>query len=492
MSSEAPFDPCRQWLGIDAVDLGDARRVLGVKPDERDPVVVRRAAEARLSLLRQISPGPFERARAGLVTRVEESRDKLLAEIASAGAQAAPRVERFSMPPPPSSFAGAAPPTPLAAAGPVAPAPWAPTGAAAPRVPPPPPPPAPPPPVPGTPGGDQIRIRTAVYRKETPVAGIIALMLLLAGAAGGLAYYKIEMDKKRAAAATLKREIAKSTVEQPVAPAKPAKRDPVSNMTRVDGRTPVPPPGGKSDDPDEDKPFAVPDPDGKPMVKPGRPGRGMKGRDADGEADAEAMKPDKKPEAKPEPRPAPKPEGPTAEEKAALAKLDEPLREALAALRDKDGDKAVEILKAAAGDFRAGPAAARLRRWQQLAQYTKGFYGFRDKALAAVKTGNEFDVNNQKVAIVEADDDKIIYRSAGGNKTVARDKLPAGIVLAIVTNWFDKSAANHLYLGAYHLTKAETDVDRARGDFETATAGGADASELLPLLDDPLFQEKGE
>ena len=84
MPNDAPFDPCRQWLGIDAVDLGDARRVLGVRPDERDPLVVLRAAEARLSLLRRISPGPFERARAGLVTRVEEAREKVLAEIAAA------------------------------------------------------------------------------------------------------------------------------------------------------------------------------------------------------------------------------------------------------------------------------------------------------------------------------------------------------------------------------------------------------------------------
>jgi hypothetical protein len=350
--------------------------------------------------------------------------------------------------------------------------------------------------VPRTPGGDQIRIRTAVYRKETPVAGIIALMLLLAGAAGGLAYYKMEMDKKGAAAATQKREIAKSEADEPGAPAKPAKRDPVSTMTRVEGRTPVPPPGMNSDDGDEDKPFAVPAPDEKPMVKPGRPGRGMKGIKGDYEGDAGAMKPDAKPDmkpdAKPEPRPTPKPEGPTAEEKAALAKLDEPLREALAALRDKDGDKAVRILRAAGGDFRKGPAAERLRRWQQIVQYAKGFFGFREKALAAVKQGDEFDVNNQKVAIVEWDDRQVVYRSAGGNKTVARDKLPAGIVLAIVTAWFDDNAANHLYLGAYHLTKPETDIERARGEFETATAGGADASDLVPLLDDPLFQEKGE
>jgi hypothetical protein len=493
MPAEAPFDPCRQWLGIDAVDLGDARRVLGVKLDERDPLVVLRAAEARLALLRQISPGPFERARAGLITRVEEAREKLLGEIAAAGA-AAPKVERFSMPPPPSSFSGAAapqtagPPPPPAAAG----APWT---AAGPPVPPPPPPAVPaPPPVPGSPGGGQIRIRTAVYRKETPVAGIIALMLLLAGAAGGLAYYKMEADKQRAAAASRKSEVAKADPAVPPAPVKPVKRDPVSTMTRVDGRTPVPPPN-QQPDADEDRPFAVPAP-GENGERPGRGMRGRKGKgdDADGAA-PEDMKPAPAPKPaptppKPEPTP-PKPEPPSAEEKAALAKLDEPLREALAALRAKDGEKAVEILKEARGDFRKGPAAERLGRWRQLADYANGFFGFREKALGAVKTGNEFDVNNQKVAVVEVDDRKFVYRSAGGNKSVARDKIPAGIVLAIVTDWFDDKPANHLYLGAYHLTKPECDLDRARGEFEAATAGGADASELVPLLDDPLFQEQG-
>lgn len=103
MPAEAPFDPCRQWLGIDAVDLGDASRVLGVNRDERDPSAVLRAAEARLSHLRSLSPGPFERARAGLIARVEEARAKMLKEIAT-GDQTISPIPRFSMPPPPSSI----------------------------------------------------------------------------------------------------------------------------------------------------------------------------------------------------------------------------------------------------------------------------------------------------------------------------------------------------------------------------------------------------
>ncbi|MFM9195924.1 MAG: hypothetical protein ACKOWG_09315, partial [Planctomycetia bacterium] len=116
MPQEAPFDPCKQWLGIDAVHLGNARLVLGVAAQESDPRIVIRAADARLNLLRAIAPGPFELARASLVKRVEEAREKVLAEIAAGPVRAAvPTVDGFAMPPPPGQLAAtmatAAPPT---------------------------------------------------------------------------------------------------------------------------------------------------------------------------------------------------------------------------------------------------------------------------------------------------------------------------------------------------------------------------------------------
>jgi hypothetical protein len=86
----------------------------------------------------------------------------------------------------------------------------------------------------------------------------------------------------------------------------------------------------------------------------------------------------------------------------------------------------------------------------------------RQKALAAVKPGDEYDVKNQKVGVVEIDADTFIFRTAGGNKKVPRDKIPAGIVLAIVMQWFDANPANDLYIGAYHLAKPEPDPEKAR------------------------------
>lgn len=77
------FDPCREWLGIDADDLSDPRRVLGLPRSAGGAEAVMRAAEARLESLGRVSPGPFAKAHAALIRRVEEARDSMLGEAAS-------------------------------------------------------------------------------------------------------------------------------------------------------------------------------------------------------------------------------------------------------------------------------------------------------------------------------------------------------------------------------------------------------------------------
>ena len=99
--AQPSFDPCRQWLGIDAVDLGDPRRVLGLTAAETDPMVVLRAADARISRLKGLAPGPFAMARDALVRRVEESRETVLGEIARRQPAAPIGSRGFAMPPPP-------------------------------------------------------------------------------------------------------------------------------------------------------------------------------------------------------------------------------------------------------------------------------------------------------------------------------------------------------------------------------------------------------
>jgi hypothetical protein len=498
MPTDAPFDPCRQWLGIDAVHVGNARLVLGVSPQEADPLVVLRAAEARLNLLRAISPGPFEMARAGLIKRVEEAREKLLAEIAAIPPRP-PRADAavaFAMPAPPSQRVASEPPVPATRPGLGPGVPPAVPGAV--------------PPVPATvPGGEflgngggveTIAIRTTVYRKKTPVAGIVTALLALSAMAGGLFYYS--SSSKAKAKKSGERQAARA---EPAAarispePAKGRTSETADRSERKPAHMPAKMEEEKPADPTDDRAVSTSKPPSQRKERSRRPRPESEPDPQPEEARAaeEAAMP-----AVPPPQPAapPKPadaDSVAGEEKPAEAmaeddgQLDAALAEVLEAIQRQEYDTVTRLLAAASkqtGGRRSGSAASqRIESWQQLATYAKGFTDYRQKALAAVKPGDEFDVKNQKVGVVEADDEKFIYRSAGGNKTVPRDKIPAGIVLAIVMQWFDSNPANDLYLGAYHLAKPEPDPTRAREHWERAEAAGADASGLMPLLDDPVF-----
>ena len=454
MPTNAPLDPCKQWLGIDAVDLGNARLVLGVSPQEADPLVVLRAAEARLNLLRAISPGPFAMARAGLIQRVEEAREKLLAEIAASPPQPQTGAAvAFAMPAPPSQRAA-----PAAAVPPV------------------------PPTVPGgafhSDGGgvETIAIRTTVYRKKTPVAGIALTVLALSALAGWLVYSnvygKLKGGKPNTAKSAERHTAHVETAADPVRP-------PQKNSRRA----------GKDDDaptdPTSDRAVSTSKPPSQRMerTRPSRPKPEPEEEPMPAEEKpAEINRVNEKPE---EDKPA---DAPPAEAMAkADSRLDATLAEALESLRREEDDTVTRLLAVASKQADGDDAKQRVTGWKLLATYYKGFLDYREKALAAVKPGDEYDVKNQKVGVVEVDDEKFIYRTAGGNKTVARDKIPAGIVLAIVMQWFDANPANDLYLGAYHLAKPEPDPERAREHWQQALAAGADASGLLPLLDDPVF-----
>lgn len=171
------------------------------------------------------------------------------------------------------------------------------------------------------------------------------------------------------------------------------------------------------------------------------------------------------------------------------SEIETAIASASAAIRTSDFDTADALLASALEGGRSMPAKRRVADWQTLAQYARGFAGFREKAIAAVNPGDEYDVNGKKVGVVEIDDKKFIYRFQGRNKTTPRDKIPAGIAMAIVTTWFDERPDNHLFLGAYHATKPEPDLAKAQDHWERAEKGGINAEPLFRLLDDPLLQE---
>jgi hypothetical protein len=569
--SQAAFDPCRQWLGIDAVELGDPRRVIGVSPGESDPLAVLRAAESRLSLLRGLSAGPFELARNALLKRVEEAREAVLQQIAATPREAFPQPISFNMPPPPAGYA-VAPPGMAVPPPPVPPVPIPPVPAAAPAWIPPVPAAAPvaqpqdfvprsfpvwgdashdsPAPVNGAesePTGFAGPKVTPRYRKQSSSGGLLALIagLAVVAAALALAVFQPKPDK----------EPARRPAVQDVALEERRSREPdVERADDRDGRgdaeernrrkpraarqpQPVEEPIDSTSDkavstsespvrmemqPTDDEVVAAASPRAVPTTRTGRNKTettakataddepvGRESPDTGEAMETPATEPgetaanapsrpapaddDATPTAPPAPAPgAPRPTAVSMEQKDepddAKLQIESMLATAYTALQRREFDTVDRTLAAAEKLASDRSSADRIARWRGFAHYAKEFFNYRDQALNSVEAGHEYDIDGKKIGVVEIDADKFIYRFKGRNKTASRDNIPSGIVLAIVSEWFDARPENQLFLGAYHLSKPECDLEAARSTWEMGQAAGADASQLLPLLDDPVIR----
>lgn len=181
-----------------------------------------------------------------------------------------------------------------------------------------------------------------------------------------------------------------------------------------------------------------------------------------------------------------KQEPPPADEPDVLAKIDDAVKRCLEAVSRREYDTAERAMKAVEGIAPEKREATRIAGWIELVTYAKGFYDYRNQAIAAMKPGDEYDVKSKKIAVVDVNDEAVTVKVAGQQKTWPRDDIPGAVVQAVVESWFDANPANQLYLGAYHFTKPEPDLEQAEACWSKAMIGGADASQLIPLLTDPV------
>jgi hypothetical protein len=318
-------------------------------------------------------------------------------------------------------------------------------------------------------GFGNISIRTTVYRKKTPVAGIALALLALAALAGGLGYYTFVIKGQRQLAGLDQLNSGKSGQEH-----KNKKKPSRAEREQEQAER-------------EQHEREQAEREQAEREQREREQREREQRERERERERHEREQNELEQEKNEQQPA--------KQDSKLQKnaqqLDDTLARLFDVMRSQDGepddDAVAELLAAASQQAADRQEKKRVAAWRELATYSKGFLGFRKQALAAVKSGDEYDVKNRKIAVVEADDKIFKYHDDGVNKTVAWDELPAGIMVAIVKQWFDGKPANDLYIGAYHATKPEPNPKLAREHWEKAEAGGADASGLLPLLDDPVF-----
>ncbi len=483
--SDAQFDPCKQWLGIDAVDLSDPRRVLGLLPSESDPLAVLRAAAARLTLLQGIAPGPFDIARNALLKRVEEAREAVLAQIATAPRAAMAVGPVLTMPRPPS--APALDPNKSPWDQPPAQDGWGPVTV------------------------------SRVRKQSAPAFSVGTLLLVLCGGAAILAcVYAMQQVVPARPTKKPSGEVVRANTpnapqppqdSQPTPSPRSKKRpppnedlppEPSSDRAVSTSGAPIKPPPARVPEPvAEPEPKPKPEPEPEPSPEPS-PEPEPKPKPAV-EKPAEEVPPftlkPAFPQTSPmpvEPNPADKPAKvvPPKQAQQAIDPFVQKLTDVLTSLQNQKFAAAAATLDQAAA--LPGVDDSRIQRWEKLVYYAKEFASYREQALAAVTADNNYEVNGIQIGVVEIDSEKFIYRAKGKNMTAARDKIPSAILITIVEDWFDAKPANNLFLGAYHATKPEIDIQKAREKWQRAQAGGAgnDAAMLLDILADPVLGDQ--
>jgi hypothetical protein len=467
-----PFDPCREWLGIDATDLKDPHRVLDIPPTVTDGDTIARLAEARLAILSQIAPGPFQKAHAALLMRVAEARDRLLATATWETDDEAPEEKSAALLPPPLPVSEPSPVevsipanVPLPASDPEPLSDALPASALAPVS-------YQPPllaeePEPAEDDDSPYDAVPIPFASDEPLAypgeptqtttksgggglGLFAIFLAIMIAGGYYAYKRFGVGQEAW-------DVAINTVVAPL----------------VD----LPLPG-------EAIPTA--DVDQQPPDLPGQ----------DPEPPATTSSPQQPPEP-PSPPPPSEPDPETkrriAEERARAAEfVNSSLQDAFDALKREDFDKADRAIEAASqyarDDFEAG---TRVERWRLLAAYARGYADFRTRAFRAASAGRDYEIDGRLIVVIEVSPTDFTYRLAGRNYTVARKTMSPVLEVGVVEAWFagGAKAANHFFLGARWLCKEPPNLTRARTAWQKAADGGEDAAPLMALLDDPITQE---
>lgn len=496
------FDPCREWLGIDAVSLGDPARVLGVPDGCRDAAVIGRAAEARLESLRRVTPGPFAKAHAALTARVEEARDALLAAAFSASPATPTTDQRPSFAPRGQSSAPASAPW-LTAADEPAPVP---TSFARPEV------------DAESPLGSPIR-RTAARGRSSSGAGglLLTAFALLAAAVAVMVFLVVRPDpfgtqvavKKPAPAAPDTHETKHPPGDPNPHPRQPAvvKHD---SATKNDARPPamaaqatggptaaqVDPGDVTRDDREAERirteaEARAREADRRRMEKEEQARREVEMAEQKAAAAAREAEEARRREE----MAAKEGDQQAAQERAKMQEsLTKALRDAYAALQRGEFDTADRMIAAAGnhvGDDVEG--ATRIERWRLLATYAREFVKFRDQAYTAANAGREYAVDGKPFAIIEITPDKFVYKLAGKIERASRETVDPRIAMAVVEGWFeaDGRAANHLFLGAQWLCLDPPNSARAKAEWRKAGDGGEQVEPLMALLDDPVIRRTG-
>jgi hypothetical protein len=176
---------------------------------------------------------------------------------------------------------------------------------------------------------------------------------------------------------------------------------------------------------------------------------------------------------------APRPPAAEAGKNAAFRKTVATARRALA---DRDVAQAKKALATASGQAQSTEDHEELGRLNLLATYVDGFWNAVRESLNALQAADELKIGGAVAAVVDSDAEGLTVHIGGVNKEFKTRSMPASLAVTLAQRWFNQDAGNKLFLGAFLAVDPQGDKNEARQYWEQATAGGASAQDLMPLL----------
>ncbi|MEX0713761.1 MAG: hypothetical protein WD278_15590, partial [Pirellulales bacterium] len=160
------------------------------------------------------------------------------------------------------------------------------------------------------------------------------------------------------------------------------------------------------------------------------------------------------------------------------------LAAARAALARRDLAAAEEQLNLAMLDVETPELEAEIDRALLLSGHVANFWQAVGKSMAQLEAAEELEFTGQVVIVVESDNQSLVVRAGGRNRTYTLEKLPVPLVLLLAQRSLPKDdPKSKAALGAFHAVDARGDVAEARRLWQEAAGQGFDAASLLLELD---------
>ena len=176
--------------------------------------------------------------------------------------------------------------------------------------------------------------------------------------------------------------------------------------------------------------------------------------------------------------------GPSPEERKQLGSLLSRVKEAIT-------QRELELARTQLSKAQTLPARledkAKLKRLVVLHDSVTKYWNGMKSELKRIKSGNEIQVNDTRVIVVEKTDRQLTIRVAGKNRTYPIDKLPLDLAIGLAERWLrPDEPSTHVFRGAMMATTPNKySKEDAKSEWQKARlAGGIELNDLELVLDD--------